>query len=211
MIKVQIECTEEELHLINKALDFYSRVGAGQFSEIVNHPTFEKYCEEYCTPKREPIVGDSTDQGKILEIKKGKALIAGSVKDGKWCKDHEWKPLSKVKLSVNYSMFHEKRDRFHKLLCEARDIFIGKDHGTHGNWGIFNPALDDSCRTAFHLHQVIRHEFWKLKNEKHETSTTISAHPADCCQIAGIKVPEFKVKLNDEERPNTKRNRKQDT
>jgi len=35
--------TEEQLRLIQTALDFYSRVGIGQFEEIKNHPTFEKH------------------------------------------------------------------------------------------------------------------------------------------------------------------------
>lgn len=34
--------TDEQLKLIQKALDLYSKIGTGQLSEIVYHPTFEK-------------------------------------------------------------------------------------------------------------------------------------------------------------------------
>jgi hypothetical protein len=35
-----ITVTEQQLHLIQEALDFYSRVGIGQFNVIKDHPTF---------------------------------------------------------------------------------------------------------------------------------------------------------------------------
>ena len=35
--------TEEQLRLIQTALDFYSRIGIGQFQEIKDHPTFQKH------------------------------------------------------------------------------------------------------------------------------------------------------------------------
>jgi len=31
----------------------------------------------------------------------------------------------------------------------------------NGGWGIYHPNVDDSCRDAYDLIQVIRHEFWK--------------------------------------------------
>lgn len=44
--KVMVEITEHQLSTILKALDFYSRVGIGQFSEIPEHPTFQRIRSE---------------------------------------------------------------------------------------------------------------------------------------------------------------------
>jgi len=38
-----LKVSEEQLRLIQQALDLYSRVGTGQFSAIKNHPTFQKH------------------------------------------------------------------------------------------------------------------------------------------------------------------------
>ena len=38
--------TNEQLRLIQQALDFYSRIGIGQLDEIKDHPTFSKYLAE---------------------------------------------------------------------------------------------------------------------------------------------------------------------
>ena len=100
-----LELTDSQLWLVERALDLYSRIGIGQFDRIKDHPTFERYLEEHCRPKREPVVGDRTPQGEILEIKDGKALINGSVdkKTRQWCDTQEWKKLKDVKLSTDYS------------------------------------------------------------------------------------------------------------
>lgn len=82
----RLELTDEQLWLVQEALDFYARVGIGQFDAIKDHPTFQRHLENICRPKKEPEVGDKTPQGEILEIKNSKALINGSVgKDGRWC------------------------------------------------------------------------------------------------------------------------------
>jgi len=38
-----LKVSEEQLRLIQQALDFYSRVGIGQFNAIKDHPTFEAH------------------------------------------------------------------------------------------------------------------------------------------------------------------------
>ena len=197
-MKVTIECTEKELYLINKALDFYSRVGAGQFSEIIDHPTFERNLEEVCRPIKIPEVGDRTPQGEILEIKDGKALINGSVKDGVWCKDQEWKDLKDVKLSTDYERYHEMRNAARQVLYTGRNILYGSDEiSSNGHWGIYNKQVDDSCRIAYHLHQVIRHELWKQQEDA--LNYTVDAYSADACRIANMEVPKFNVKIDKDE------------
>ena len=169
-----LEVNKDQLRLIQRALDFYSRVGIGQFSVIKEHPTFEKHLAEVCRPNREPIVGDRTPQGEILELSKSKALIAGSVKNKMWNAAHEWKKLNDVKLSTDYSKYHKIRDNVDNQLTEVRNNLIN-DHsvGRNGSWGIHNKNVDETCREAFDIIQVIRHEFWKA-DEKRSNMTVDS-------------------------------------
>lgn len=169
MKKCHIECSEEQLRLIQKALDFYSRVGIGQFTEIKNHPTFEEHLYNKCVPKKDPEVGDRTPQGEILEVKDGKALINGSVDPVKkmWCEEKEWKELKDVKLSTDYSRFHQIREEADEMLAAARNHLIqDRSTGVNGSWGIYNTNVDESCRESFNMVKCIRHEFWKLNPNK---------------------------------------------
>lgn len=208
MKKVTIECSEEELWLIERALNFYSRIGIGQFNEITDHPTFDKNLEKLSILERDPVVGDSTPQGKILEIKNGKALINGSVKDGKWDKAQEWKDLKDVKLSCDYGKKHALEDFARIQLNHARNILYGEEMTKNGNWGIYHPKVDDSCRIAYHLYQELRHARYldRLDNgEQDERRYTVDEYPADVCKIAGMKIPEFKVTIENEQKTrNTK-------
>jgi hypothetical protein len=177
MEKLTLQLSKEQLLLISKALDFYSRVGAGQFNEIKDHPTFERHLENVCRPKKEPEVGDKTPQGKILEIEGGKALIAGSVKDGVWNKEHEWKTLKDVKLSTDYTKYHNIRERVDLQLNVARNMLYN-DHSIsiHGSWGIYHPSVDESCREAYDLHQDIRHFFWNQREDRSSMTVDSSVH-----------------------------------
>jgi hypothetical protein len=170
----KIELSNEQLKLIQTALDFYSRIGIGQFTEIKNHPTFEKHLYDVCAPEKTPEVGDRTPQGEILEIKDGKALINGSVKDKMWNKEKEWKDLKDVKLSTDYSKYHKLRDDIDLKLNEARNMLYNEHIGVNGSWGIYNPKVDESCREAYNMIQVIRHEFWKSNPERSQMTVDSS-------------------------------------
>lgn len=186
----KLEVTEDQLRLIQNALEFYTRIGIGQFERIKDHPTFQKFLYDRCRPKKTPEVGDRTPQGEILEIKDGKALINGSVKDGLWCKEQEWKPLENVKLSTDYGKYHEIRDNVDSMLVQPRNMLIDDpDMPKHGSWGIHQPSVDDSCRVAFDIVQVIRHEFWKKDDNRspmtvdssiHFTSDNTDSHKINC-------------------------------
>ena len=134
--------TEKQLQLIQKSLDFYSRVGIGQFEEIKNHPTFEKHLH------------------KEFEI------------DGK----------------TDYSRYHAVRDSADNVIFQARNILYNDNSlGKNGSWGIYNPKVDESCREAFDLIQVIRHEFWK-SNPKRSNITVDSSVHLHCKDSDKIKV-----------------------
>ena len=153
----KLELTDEQLLLVERALDFYSRVGIGQFEVIKEHPTFESYLYEVCIPKKEPEVGDRTPQGKILEVKDGKALINGSVdkKTRQWSSKSEWKKLKDVKLSTDFNRYHEIR--------KTVDVCL-------------NQPRNDTCRMSFDMVQVIRHERWKRNPNRSEMTVDSSIH-----------------------------------
>jgi hypothetical protein len=172
-----LNLTDEQLNIVQTALDFYSRVGIGQFNVIKDHPTFQENLYKVCTPKKEIEVGDRTPQGEILEIKKNKSLINGSVKDGMWNKEPEWKLLKDVVLSTDYSKYHKIRDEVDEKFAEVRNILI-QDYsvGKNGSWGIYNENVDDSCRIAFDIIQVIRHEKWKKNPNRSNVTVDSSIH-----------------------------------
>lgn len=174
-----LHLTDEQLVLVERALDFYSRIGIGQFERIKDHPTFEKHVYEHCTPKREPVVGDRTPQGEILEIKDGKALINGSVnkKTGHWQDKPEWKKLKDVKLSTNYTQYHAIMDSVDVALVQPRNMLLcDPTLPRHASWGIYNQSVDDTCRQAFDIVQVIRHERWKRNPNRSSMTVDSSIH-----------------------------------
>lgn len=174
---MKIEVTEGQARLINRALDFYSRVGIAQFWVIKDHPTFERIIENECRPRKEPEVGDRTPQGEILRIEDGKALIAGSVKDGLWNEEHEWKDLEYIKLSTDYSKYHEIRDAVDMALIQPRNMLIQDlSMPQHGSFGIHNKKVDDSCRQSFDIYQDIRHHFWKKDPNRSNITVDSSVH-----------------------------------
>lgn len=134
--------TEKQLQLIQKSLDFYSRVGIGQFDAIKDHPTFEKHLH------------------KEFEI------------DGE----------------TDYTRYHAVRDSADNVIFQARNILYNDNSlSRNGSWGIYNKKVDESCREAFDLIQVIRHEFWK-KNPKRSRITVDSSVHLHCKDSNKIKV-----------------------
>jgi hypothetical protein len=118
-----IQLTEEQLRLVQDALEMYSRIGIGQFWVIKDHPTFEKMLRRKCT-----------DDGE-----------------------------------TDYSLYHEIRESADRYLSIGRDTLIcDSTLGNHGSFGIFNEKADDSCRVAYDIVQVIRHEFWKRNPNRSE-------------------------------------------
>lgn len=155
-----LECTNDQLKLIQKALDFYSRVGMGQFQEIKYHPTFEQSVYRQCAPNKKLEVGDKTMRGEITKITKNSIWTKG-----RWNGEEEvkkWDDIENVKYSPDWEKYHELRDRVDEELNIARNSLYGDNMGKNGSWGIYNPNVDESCREAFEIIQKIRHQFWKI-------------------------------------------------
>ena len=166
--------TDDQLHLIQKALDFYSRVGIGQMWAIKEHPTYERVLMDKLRPKKKLEVGDETDRGKIVEIGKKYIKTKGSWGDGEEIK--KWTDVENIKHSIDYSEFHERRDQAERILNLGRNTLLKENLPDHGSYGIFSPEVDESCRVAYDLVQVIRHEFWKQDEDRSDITVDSSVH-----------------------------------
>lgn len=130
--KIIIECGESEAQLISKALDFYCRMGLGQFNYLTDNNTIDK-------------------------------------------------------ISEGNEAFRIASDRLKTAYTKM---------GPNASYGIFSEEIGDDCKISAHIHQVIRHEFWKADDDPEKPKYTVNAYPADICQIAEIKEPEFKMKID---------------
>jgi hypothetical protein len=167
-----LHLTEQQLRLVQQALDLYSRVGIGQMWAIRDHPTFENVLREKLRPKKPLEVGDRSERGEVVEIGKDYIKTKGSWGTGEEIK--EWKDVEKVKHSIDYTQFHEIRDRGEKVLNEGRNILLQDNLPNNGSYGIFNSQVDESCRVAFDIVQVIRHEFWKANPNRSDITVDSS-------------------------------------
>ena len=168
-----ITLNNEQHRLIQKALDFYSRVGMGQFNEIIEHPTFEKSLHRQFSPNKPFKIGDQTMRGEIVEIdKKGKWIkTKGSWGNGEEIK--KWTDLENVMYSPDWGALHAMEDEIKQQLNVARNLLYGEDMGRNGSWGIYNEKVDESCREAFEIVQKIRYKFW-LNNPNRSNYTVDS-------------------------------------
>jgi hypothetical protein len=97
---------------------------------------------------------------------------------GSWGNGEEvrkWNDPKNIKHSTDYERYHNVRDAIDNILVQPRNMLIqDQSMPRHGSWGIHNPSVHDSCRQAFDLVQVIRHEFWKANPER--SSITVDSH-----------------------------------
>jgi hypothetical protein len=171
-----LQVTNSQLHLIQTALDFYSRVGIGQLHVIKDHPTFDNLLCERLRPQQPLKVGDRTERGEVVEIgapkKKGGSPSYIKTK-GVWNTKEEvrtWTDIENVKHSIDYAQYHEIRDKADKLFNEGKNLLMEENFSPHASYGIFSGQVDESCRVAFDLIQVIRHEFWKTYPNRSEAT-----------------------------------------
>ena len=154
----KIELNNKQLHLIQRALDLYSRIGILQLEEILSHPDIEKIIYDKCTQKKDLEVGDDTMRGKIIEINEDYIKTKGNWGNGEEIKT--WTDVEDIKLSPDWDQRNEiKKDvEFH--ISYIKSFISGQHLGNRGSLGIHNPNVRSS-REAFDIIQIIRHEFWK--------------------------------------------------
>lgn len=121
----KLEITEEQLQVIQKALETYSRIGIGQFTFITEHPTFERFLTK--------------------KFKK---------EDGK----------------TDWARYHSRMDTVKAALQHPRNLLIDDmdSMSVQGSWGIYHPDVDETCRIAYDIEKVIRHEKWKNNPDRSE-------------------------------------------
>lgn len=171
-----LHVTEDQLHLIQRALDFYSRIGIGQFDRIKDHPTFERHLHREFAVGSGPFkVGDRTVRGEVVEVcPKGRWIKT----KGRWNGEEEvrmWEDVENIEYSTDYERYHTVRDAVDNMLVQPRNmLYNNSELSRNGSWGIHHPSVDDSCRQAFDLVQVIRHEFWKRNPDR--SNITVDSH-----------------------------------
>lgn len=169
-----VKCNEEQLKLIQNALELYSRLGIGQFNEILEHPTFENSLYRQFSPNKPFEVGDQTMRGKIVKITKKAIWTKGS-----WGNDEEikkWTDIENIKYSPDWTALHQREEEVKYHLNTARNLLYGENIGVDGSWGIYNPKVDESCREAFSMIQIIRHELWKANPNRSEHTVDSSVY-----------------------------------
>lgn len=168
--EVAIFCSIEQLRVIQFALEFYSRIGIMQLEEILNHCSIDKILINKTTPDQTLDVGVKCLQGEIVKIEGDKVHC-----EGVWGGDKEVRifNIDEVKVSPNWSDYHAIKDEVRSLLLVVKNL-ISKIQLRNGSYGIHSKEADESCRTAFDMMQVIRHEFWK--NNEDALSYTVDSH-----------------------------------
>jgi len=183
----KINLSNEQLHLIETALDFYSRMGALDLFRILEHESIDKILLDKHTTNKEFEVGDETMRGKIVEIGDGYIKTKGSWGNGDEIKT--WTDIDKIQLSPNWADYHNDKKLVEIHLRNVKNIISSNKIGGHGNYGIHNKEISDSCRDAYDIYQVIRHEFWK------EHTDRSSMNVASSFSLTGEK-PQVKVELD---------------
>lgn len=124
----KIELTDEQLQLVSKALEMYTRISLGQFKYVTDVTTVQK---------------------KVWNMSVG------------------------------------ERNVFEDIMLKAGELMTGI---RHGNYGIFNEEVNDDARVAAHIHQAIRHEFYKRDKSPDKPTGTVNANPADIVDGLEIKI-----------------------
>lgn len=184
----KIELNDRQLRLIQKALDMYSRIGILQFDIILEHPTIDDLITMKNTQEKPIEIGDRTMRGEVVEISEDHIKTKGSWGNGEEIRT--WTDKENIKLAPDWSSVHAEKDEFRLKCSELKHLVSGEHYGLNGNMGIHNPKVDQSCRDAFDLIQVIRHEFWKANPKKSSMTVDSSVH------ISGAN-ENVKVELDD--------------
>lgn len=169
----KITLNNDQLRLIQTALDFYSRIGILQFERLIEHPTIDNLIMNKFSPKKKLEVGDNTMRGVIVEIGKGYIKTKGSWGNGEEIR--KWTDVDNIKHSPDWGEVHYMHDKIKEDLNKLKNLISDENLG-NGNYGIGNKNVDNSCRDAFDLIQVIRHEFWKENPNKSNMTVDSSVH-----------------------------------
>lgn len=169
--KIRLEMNEDQVQLLQDALDFYSRVGIGQMDRILDHPTYKNYLAEKLRSKKPFEVGDKTERGVIIEIGEGFIRTEGTW-DGA-LETRTWNDVDQIKHSIDYDLYYELRRQAERTLNLGRNQLLTEELSDHSYWSIHSTSVDKSCKDTFDMLQIIRHELWK--NQPNRPNHVISS------------------------------------
>lgn len=178
--------SNEQLRLVQTAMDLYSRIGILQFEEMLDHPTVYQMIVDQFSETRPIEVGDRTLRGEVVEIGNGYVKTKGSWGNGEEIRT--WTDVEKIHHAPDWSRVHEVRDEFRLACASLKRIVSGRDYGTNSGPGIHHQQVDESCRLAFDLVQVIRHEFWKANPDRSSITVDSHIHFSSAKSAANVKV-----------------------
>jgi hypothetical protein len=91
----------------------------------------------------------------------------------------------------------EVSEEFRNQSDMLKSIF---DYSKNANPGILNKEIvGDDCRNALHMYQQLRHKRYldRLKqNPDEDKHIGVDKYPSDVCNLAGMKLPNFKIVEN---------------
>ena len=167
-----IKLTNKQLMLIQKSLDLYSRIGILQIDEILSHPSIDNCITDQFTPKKILNVGDNTTRGEIVEIGDDYIKTKGSWGNGIEIKT--WIDISNIKLSPDWGEIQHTRSEIKKKISEIKYLITGDADFYNADFGLYGDKTNESCREAFDILQFIRHEFWKINENR--SNATVDSH-----------------------------------
>jgi hypothetical protein len=169
-----ITLNDQQLRLIMFSLELYSRVGILQFERMLDHPTIEAAIERQFTPNQKVMLGSKTCRGMVVKMTK-KAIWTEGVWNGT-PEIKKWTDIENVKLSPDYDQMSQTRDLIRAWLNEVKKLVAGDPiyNSSGASYGIHNPYADVTCREAYDMIQVIRHEFWKANPKRNDS--TVDSH-----------------------------------
>ena len=90
-------------------------------------------------------------------------------------------------------------EEFRTKADELKAVF---GYSVNSNPGIFNKEdVSDDAREAIHIYQSMRYERhlerMRIDPEEESKYYGVDRHPADVCQIAGIGIPKFNMKIEE--------------
>lgn len=158
-----LTCSNEQLRLIQDALELYSRIGILQLDRILDHPSVEGMIANQFTSKEPIKVGDHIGRGEVVEIGKKYFKTKGSWGNGEEIR--KWTDMDALKHWPDYGKLHPHRDEIKRRLNEIK-LLISGDYqiaNINASYGIHRTKEGQHNLEAYDMIQVIRNEFWKAE------------------------------------------------
>jgi|SRR5690606_26860564 len=80
-------------------------------------------------------------------------------------------------VKTDWAEYHQRMKIVKTALVYPRNLLIDdRSMPESGSWGIYHPDVDESCRVAFDIMQVIRHEKWKVNPNRNSFTVDSGVH-----------------------------------